>query len=57
MSVEVVRTKRHGIEVWLVWIFQPGQALIERSFLSETKALAVKGLLEAEARRKGISID
>lgn len=56
MSVEIVRTQRHGLEVWLVWIFQPGQALIERSFLSETKALAVKYLLEAEAKRKGIPL-
>lgn len=57
MSIEIVKTRKQGIEVWLVWILQPGQGMLERSFLSEAGAMQAKALLEQAARAKGIPLD
>ena len=56
MSIEVVKSRKHGVEVWLVWILQPGQGMLERSLLSEQGAMQAKALLEQAARARGYTV-
>jgi hypothetical protein len=52
MEATVIRSVKHGIEVWLVWFWQPDLGLIQREFMSERKANEAAMLLEIAYRNK-----
>ena len=52
METTVLKSVKHGIEVWLVWFWQPDSGLMQREFMSERKATEAAMLLEIAYKRK-----
>ena len=42
METHIIRSTKHGMEVWLVWVWIPERGLTQREFLSEAKAKQVE---------------
>jgi len=55
METTVMRSVKHGIEVWLVWFWQPESGLMERQFMSERKANEAAMLLQMAYKRKQVT--
>lgn len=52
METHVIRSTKHGLEVWLLWVWIPERGITQRQFWSEAKARQVEAsFLQAYQQR------